>query len=62
MPFPTNNMTFTSVGFYGKYQPKNIGFNVRLAKVVDGLNVGRSMSFSVGLLYQLNYFNKEEKK
>ena len=62
MPFPTNNMTFTSVGFYGKYQPKNIGFNVRLAKVVDGLNVGRSISFSVGLLYQLNYFNKEEKK
>ena len=62
MPFPTNNMTFTSVGFYAKYQPKNIGFNVRVAKVVDGLNVGQSMSFSVGLLYQLNYFKKEEKK
>jgi hypothetical protein len=62
MPFPTNNMTSTSVGFYGKYQPKNIGFNVRVAKVVNGLNVGQSMSFSVGLLYQLNYFKKEEKK
>jgi len=62
MPFPTNNMTSTSVGFYGKYQPKNIGFNVRIAKVVDGLNVGQSMGFSVGLLYQLNYIKKEEKK
>jgi hypothetical protein len=59
MPFPTNNMTSTSVGFYGKYQPKNIGFNVRIAKVVDGLNVGQSMGFSVGLLYQLNYIKKE---
>lgn len=62
MPFPTNNMTSTSVGFYGKYQPKNIGFNVRIAKVVDGLNVGQSMGFSVGLLYQLNYIKKEENK
>lgn len=62
MPFPTNNMTSTSVGFYGKYQPKNIGFNVRVAKVVNGLNVGQSISFSVSLLYQLNYFKKEEKK
>jgi hypothetical protein len=54
MPFPTNNMTSTSVGFYSKYQPKNIGFNIRVAKVVQGLNVGQSMIYSVGLLYQLN--------
>jgi len=54
MPFPTNKMTFTSVGFYGKYQPKNIGLNVRIAKVVNGQNIGQSMSFSVGLLCQLN--------
>lgn len=54
MPFPTNNMTATSVGFYGKYQPKNIGFNLRVAKVLNGMNVGQATSFSVGLLYQLN--------
>lgn len=54
MPFPTNKMTFTNVGFYGKYQPKNIGFNVRIAKVVNGQNIGQSMSFTVGLLCQLN--------
>ena len=62
MPFPTNNMTATSAGFYGKYQPKNIGFNVRIAKVLDGLNVGQSLSYSIGVLYQINYFKKPEKK
>ena len=62
MPFPTNNMTSTSVGFYGKYQPKNIGFNVKIAKVLDGQNVGQSLSYSVGLLYQINAFKKVEKK
>ncbi len=54
MPFPTNNMTATMVGFYGKFQPKNIGFNVRIAQVMSGLNVGQSLSYSVGLLYQIN--------
>ncbi|AFK02202.1 hypothetical protein Emtol_1052 [Emticicia oligotrophica DSM 17448] len=58
MPFPTNNMTSTTVGFYGKYQPKNIGLNVRVAKVLSGLNVGQTTSISVGLLYQLNYFKQ----
>lgn len=62
MPFPTNNMTATNAGFYGKYQPKNIGFNVKVSKVLDGLNVGQSLSYSIGLLYQLNYFKKAEKK
>lgn len=61
MPFPSNNMTATSVGFYGKYQPKNVGFNVRVAHVLDGLNVGQSSSYSIGFLYQLNAFKKEDK-
>jgi hypothetical protein len=61
MPFPSNNMTATSLGFYGKYQPKNIGFNVRVAHVLDGLNVGQSTSYSIGFLYQLNAFKKENK-
>lgn len=62
MPFPTNNMASTNIGFYGKFQPKNIGFNVRVAKVVKGINVGEATSFSIGFLYQLNYYKKEEKK
>jgi len=51
MPFMTNDMTMTSVGVYGKYQPKLLGINGRVSYVVDGQNVGQSLSVSVGLLY-----------
>ncbi|MGA0555505.1 hypothetical protein ACO2Q8_02570 [Larkinella sp. VNQ87] len=51
MPFPTNNMQATTVGWYGKIQPKNIGLNARVGYVVDGRNVGQSTSYSVGVLY-----------
>ncbi|QKZ13806.1 hypothetical protein [Spirosoma sp. KUDC1026] len=51
MPFPTNNMQATSVGWYGKFQPRNIGVNARVGYVVDGQNVGQSTSYTVGLLY-----------
>ena len=51
MPFMTNDMTVTSVGVYGKYQPKQLGINGRVSYVVDGQNVGQSLSVSVGLLY-----------
>lgn len=52
MPFITNDMTMTSVGVYGKFQPKTLGVNARVAYVVDGQNVGQSLSLSVGVLYQ----------
>lgn len=51
MPFLTNDMTMTTVGMYGKYQPKSIGVNARVAYVVDGQNVGQSTTVSIGLLY-----------
>jgi hypothetical protein len=51
MPFLTNDMTMTSVGIYGKYQPKSVGVNARVAYVVDGQNVGQSTTVSIGLLY-----------
>ena len=51
MPFLTNDMTMTTVGVYGKYQPKQFGVNGRVSYVVDGQNVGQSLSVSVGLLY-----------
>ncbi|MBN8821717.1 MULTISPECIES: hypothetical protein [unclassified Spirosoma] len=57
MPFPTNNMQATTVGWYGKVQPRNIGVNARVGYVLDGMNVGQSTSYMVGLLYQIN-FNK----
>ncbi|GAB3180156.1 hypothetical protein [Telluribacter humicola] len=55
MPFPTNKMEMTTVGWYGKVQPRNIGVNARVGYVVEGLNVGQSLSYSVGFLYQFNY-------
>lgn len=54
MPFPSNNMQMTSAGFYSKYQPKNLGINLRVAKVLEGLNVGQSTSYSIGILYLIN--------
>ncbi|WP_345266413.1 hypothetical protein [Nibrella viscosa] len=54
MPFPTNNMQATSVGWYAKIQPKNIGLNARIGYVTNGLNVGQSTSYMLGLLYQIN--------
>ncbi|MEZ0483797.1 hypothetical protein [Fibrella aquatica] len=54
MPFPTNNMRATTVGWYAKYQPHNVGVNARVGYVTDGLNMGQSTSFMLGLLYQIN--------
>ena len=55
MPFPTNNMQATMVGWYGKVQPKNIGVNARIGYVIDGLNAGQSTSYMLGFLYQFNW-------
>lgn len=54
MPFPTNKMNMTMVGAYAKFQPKNIGLNARVNYVTSGLNVGQSLGYSLGLLYQIN--------
>jgi hypothetical protein len=55
MPFPTNNMNMTAVGVYGKYEPKQFGVNFRVSKVTNGLNVGQSMSYSVGFLWNMTF-------
>ena len=52
MPFPANKMEATQVGWYGKLQPRNVGINARVSYVTNGLNVGQSTSYSVGVLYQ----------
>ncbi len=54
MPFVTNKMEATSVGWYGKFQPRHLGVNARVAYVTNGLNMGQSLSYSVGLLYIFN--------
>jgi len=42
----------TSVGLYGKYQPKNWGVNARVQRVIQGTNTAQMTTYSVGLLYQ----------
>ncbi|UTA69292.1 MULTISPECIES: hypothetical protein [Emticicia] len=60
MPFPTNNMKSSGVGFYGKFQPKNVGFNVMIRRVIDGENMGQATTISAGFLYQINFKSKSE--
>lgn len=55
MPFPTNNMEATTVGWYGKLQPKALGMNARVSYVTSGLNMGQSTSVMVGVLYLFNF-------
>lgn len=58
MPFPSNNMQATNVGFYGKYQYKNIGVVATIGQVLNGLNVGQSLLFMGGVTYQLDFGKK----
>ncbi len=53
MPFPSNNMQSTMVGAYAKFQPKNLGINVRYGQCFKGLNMGKATVLSVGILYQI---------
>ncbi|GAB3935423.1 hypothetical protein [Larkinella terrae] len=59
MPFPTNNMQATTVGVYGKFQPKQIGVNARVGYVTDGRNVGQSTNLMVGVLYQFKLWKNQ---
>ncbi|GAB2764496.1 hypothetical protein GCM10027275_02020 [Rhabdobacter roseus] len=58
MPFPTNKMEMTTAGLYGKIQPKQLGLNARVGRVLEGRNAGQSWSYTVGVLYQFNYLKK----
>ncbi|WP_395077026.1 transporter [Flavobacterium sp.] len=58
MPFPSNMMNMSKIGFHGKYTFKKLrglallgGYN----HVIDGRNVGQSQSFYGGLFYTINF-------
>jgi hypothetical protein len=55
MPAVSNKMAFRNVGLFFKYQPKNLGFNLRVSQTISGQNIGQTKSLSAGVLYQLNY-------
>lgn len=62
MPFPSNRMNATRLGFNGKYHLKNLK---RLQLVVNGnyviagRNVGQSTSINTGLFYIINFAKKQ---
>jgi hypothetical protein len=63
MPFPSNTMNATSVGFHFKYE--NLGIS-KLSVIGGGhytlaaRNVGQSTSFTAGMFYILNIAKKEK--
>ncbi len=61
MPFPTNAMKSTTVGWYGRYNIQQVSIIGGLNQVLDGRNVGKSSGFMVGVLYAFRVFGHGEK-
>ncbi len=64
MPFISNEMDMTRVGFMGHYRIKalsDIQIAVSVAKTISGRNVGESTTYTIGLFKILD-FNKNDKK
>ena len=54
MPFPSNRMNQTRVGFNGKYEPlkwKGVSITSAFYQTINGRNMGRSSLFQFGLFY-----------
>ncbi|MEO6149958.1 MAG: hypothetical protein ABIN95_13680 [Mucilaginibacter sp.] len=60
MPFVSNQMNSTNLGFEGKYYLKKLpelGLHATVWRTLDGRNVGRSSGFMAGILYTLKFGN-----
>lgn len=62
MPFLTNAMKATTIGWYGRYNIKNFSVTGGVSRVIAGRNVGQSTGFSVGALYAFRVFGHGECK
>jgi hypothetical protein len=55
MPFPTNKMLASSIGWFGKYTYKthagDISTTAQVSRVLNGRNVGQTTMFTVGAQY-----------
>ena len=60
MPFLTNAMKATTIGWYGRYNIKDFSVTGGLNRVVAGRNAGQSTGFSVGVLYAFRVFGHGE--
>jgi hypothetical protein len=61
-PILTNNMSATSIGWFGKVFIGKTALLANVGKVLNGRNVGESMSYGGGILYTFQMFNKEAKQ
>jgi hypothetical protein len=51
MPFPTNAMSGTDVGVYGKFEKKGYGVIAQLTHRIAGSNVGQATQIMLGISY-----------
>lgn len=64
MPFPSNRMNATMLGFFGKYtlkQHTNLAFVGQANFTIAGRNMGQSNAYSAGIFYAV-YFGKHKPK
>lgn len=65
MPFPSNRMNMTRVGFNGKYEPvkwKGVSLTGAIFQTIDGRNMGRSTHAQFGFFYIFNLNKKSTEK
>lgn len=65
MPFPSNRMNQTRVGFNGKYEPvkwKGVSLTGAFFKTIEGRNMGRSSYAQFGFFYIFNLNKKATAK
>lgn len=56
MPFPTNRMQASSVGWMGKYTYRQWAVQLGASRVLSGRNFGQGTTLSAGLLYAFRVF------
>lgn len=65
MPFPSNKMNQSRIGFNGKYEPtkwKGLSLTSAVFMTTAGRNVGKSTAIQFGAFYILNVSKKEKNK
>jgi hypothetical protein len=65
MPFPSNKMNQSRIGFNGKYEPakwKGLSLTSAVFTTTAGRNVGKSIAVQFGAFYTINVTKKDKQK
>ncbi len=54
LPYITNKVNNTQAGIYSRFQKNQIGFNLKAAQVLAGLNTPKALNISLGVCFSLN--------